>query len=101
VGQGTKAYKEKKQADAETRKRRRQSDDRARRIADLESRIADHERAIRELETQMAAPGFFEAREIAQQVASRHQNLMWEVGNLMNQWEALQTLEGNDREQPS
>ena len=39
----------------------------------------------------MSAPGFYENRETAQPFIDRHQALMWEVGDLMNQWEALQT----------
>ena len=38
----------------------------------------------------MAAPGFYENREAAKHVIDRHQALMWEVGDLMAQWEALQ-----------
>jgi hypothetical protein len=30
-------------------------------------------------------------RDAVQPVIARHQALMWEVGDLMNQWEALQT----------
>ena len=41
----------------------------------------------------MAAPGFYDAREHAEAIVTRHQTLMWEVGDLMNQWEALQTQE--------
>ena len=38
----------------------------------------------------MAAPGFYDDREAAEQAASKHQSLMWEVGDLMHQWEMLQ-----------
>jgi hypothetical protein len=38
----------------------------------------------------MAAPGFYEDRAAAQPVIDRHQALMWEVGDLMHQWEELQ-----------
>jgi ATP-binding cassette, subfamily F, member 3 len=64
----------------------------AARIAEMEGRIAEAERAIRELETAMAQPGFYENREASQTVVSRHQALMWEVGELMHQWEMLNTL---------
>ena len=40
----------------------------------------------------MSAPGFYEDRTAAQPFIDRHQNLMWQVGDLMNQWEALQAL---------
>ena len=38
----------------------------------------------------MAAPGFYQDREAAQPLIDRHQALMWEVGDLIRQWEALQ-----------
>ena len=85
------SYAEKKRADAEARRQRREAEDRSRRIADLEARIAEREQAIRQIEAEMAEPGFYDARERAESIVSRHQSLMWEVGDLMNQWEALQT----------
>jgi|SRR5579862_5130053 len=84
------SYEDKKRSDADLRKKKRSSDARDKRIADLETRIADRERAIKELEAEMAAPGFFNDRSAADAAASRHQTLMWEVGDLMNQWETLQ-----------
>ena len=60
------------------------------RIADLERRIAEREETVRTLEASMAAPGFYEDAARAQQAVERHQMLMWEVGDLMNQWEALE-----------
>ena len=38
----------------------------------------------------MAGPDFYKDAGEAQDTIRRHQSLMWEVGNLMNQWEALQ-----------
>jgi ATP-binding cassette subfamily F protein 3 len=87
----TRSYQEKKRVDAEARRRDREARDRARRVAELEGRIAEREQAIQELEQRMAAPGFYDDREQAEAMASRHQQLMWEVGDLMNRWEALQT----------
>jgi ATP-binding cassette subfamily F protein 3 len=84
----------KKRADAEARKRQRAADDQRRRIADLEMRVGQREQAIRDLEATMAAPGFYDDREAAQRAASQHESLMWEVGDLMNQWEALQKDRG-------
>jgi ATP-binding cassette subfamily F protein 3 len=83
------SYSEKKRGDAEARKRQRAADVRARRVSDLEGRIAEREQAIRDLEARMAEPGFYEARDEADRVVTRHQALMWEVGDLMNQWESL------------
>jgi ATP-binding cassette subfamily F protein 3 len=86
-------YEDKKRADAEARKRKKHTDARDRRIADLEGRIAEREQAIKSLEAQMATPGFYDSKAEAQQVTTRHQSLMWEVGDLMHQWEMLQTEE--------
>jgi ATP-binding cassette subfamily F protein 3 len=90
------AYEEKKKADAETRRKKRARDDRARRIADLEARIAAKEAEIRDLEARMAEPGFYDQRTEAETAVSRHQSLMWEVGDLMNQWESLESQEVSD-----
>jgi ATP-binding cassette, subfamily F, member 3 len=85
------SYADKKRADADERRRRRAADERARRVSDLEDRIAQREELIKELEAKMAAPGFYEHRETADATVTQHQALMWEVGDLMNQWEALQS----------
>jgi ATP-binding cassette, subfamily F, member 3 len=82
-------YEDRKRERAEQKKRDRELQARRTRLADLEARIADRERAIRDLEAQMASPGFYEARDASQPVIDRHQALMWEVGELMHQWEAL------------
>jgi ATP-binding cassette subfamily F protein 3 len=60
------------------------------RIAELEARIADREAQVKDLESTMSAPGFYDDREGSKLVIDRHQALMWEVGDLMAQWEALQ-----------
>ena len=86
------SHAEKKRVDADARKKARELQARQQRIDALESRIAETEAAIRELEQQMSAPGFYEDRTAAQPFIDRHQNLMWQVGDLMNQWEALQAL---------
>ena len=82
---------EKKRADTEARRRSRADRARRARIDELESRIADCENAIREIESTMAAPGFYEDRAAAQPIIDRHQALMWKVGDLMHQWEQLQS----------
>jgi ATP-binding cassette subfamily F protein 3 len=84
------SFEEKKRADAEARKARRESDMRQKRITELEGRIAAAESAIKELEAAMSSPGFYENHEKSKPVLDRHQALMWEVGDLMNKWEALQ-----------
>jgi ATP-binding cassette subfamily F protein 3 len=83
------SYEARKRADANARREKKARDARQKRIDDLEERIAEHERAIKELEAVMAAPGFYDNHETARPVVDRHQALMWEVGALMGQWEAL------------
>jgi ATP-binding cassette subfamily F protein 3 len=85
------SFEEKKRADAEMRKARKEADARQRRIAALEERIAAAEAEVKELEAKMSAPGFYEDHVASKPVIDRHQALMWEVGDLMNQWETLQT----------
>jgi ATP-binding cassette subfamily F protein 3 len=85
-------HEEKKRVDADTRKRHRAAQARQARIDSLETRIAETEAAIRETEQQMSAPGFYDDRGAAQPVIDRHQALMWQVGDLMHQWEELQSL---------
>jgi uncharacterized coiled-coil protein SlyX len=60
------------------------------RLAELEKRVTEAEQAVKELEARMAAPGFYDDREHAAQAAEEHQKLMWETGDLMARWEALQ-----------
>ena len=79
-----------KRLDAERRKKQRAADALQKRISDLESRIAEREAQVKELEAMMAEPGFFENLEAAKPITDRHQALMWEVGDLIAQWEALQ-----------
>jgi len=84
-------HQEKKRVDAEARKQARAAQARRQRIDQLESRIAECEASIREIEARMSAPGFYEDRAAAQPVIDEHQALMWKVGDLMHQWEMLQT----------
>jgi ATP-binding cassette, subfamily F, member 3 len=84
------SYEERKRLEADARRERKAADIRKRRIEELEGRIADREQAIKDLEQAMAAPGFYDNHESAKPVLDRHQALMWEVGDLMSQWEALQ-----------
>ena len=87
---GADAHAEKKKADAEERRKQREAEARQKRIADLEARIAEREQAVKDLEAKMATPGFYDDADAAKASITRHQQLMWEVGDLMNQWEALQ-----------
>jgi ATP-binding cassette subfamily F protein 3 len=83
---------EQKKTEREARRRQREQQARTARIEALEARIAEAERAIRELEQAMAAPGFYDDRLAAQPVIDKHQTLMWQVGDLMHQWEQLQAV---------
>jgi ATP-binding cassette, subfamily F, member 3 len=84
-------YEERKRRESEARRVKKVADGLRKRIEDLEARIAEREQAIKAIEASMSAPGFYDDREAAQPLIDRHQALMWEVGDLMNQWEALQT----------
>ncbi len=53
-------------------------------------RVHGQEKAVKDLEAQMASPGFYDQRARAEQAGEEHKKLMWEVGDLMGQWEALQ-----------
>jgi ATP-binding cassette subfamily F protein 3 len=85
------SYEDRKRQEAEARKVKKAEDVRRKRLEELEARIADREQAIKAIEASMSAPGFYDDRESAKPLIDRHQALMWEVGDLMNQWEALQT----------
>lgn len=84
------SYEERKRQESEARKVKKAQEARRKRIDDLETRIAEREQAIRDIEATMAAPGFYENHEEAKPVIDKHQALMWEVGDLMHQWEELQ-----------
>jgi ATP-binding cassette subfamily F protein 3 len=79
-----------KRQEAERRKQQRAAEALQKRIADLEGRIAEREAKVKDLEAAMSAPGFYDDREASRHVIEQHQALMWEVGDLMAQWEALQ-----------
>jgi ATP-binding cassette subfamily F protein 3 len=81
---------DRKRALAESRKADRQRKATEARLADVEAKITECERAIQDLEAAMATPGFYDDRDAANAAIARHQALMWEVGNLMHQWEQLQ-----------
>ena len=83
-------HKDRKRAEADRRQERRAADAMRKRIADLESRIADREVQVRDLETQMGADGFYDDPAAANATIDRHKAMMWDVGDLIAQWEALQ-----------
>ena len=75
----------------ETRRLERRLESLRARIAELEQRIGEREQSVRSIETDMAQPGFYSDAAGARARIDDHQTIMWEVGNLMNQWEALQS----------
>ena len=79
-----------KREEIERRKKQRAVDSLHARIADLESRIAEREGQVRDLEAAMGAAGFYDDPVAANATIDRHKALMWEVGDLIAQWEALQ-----------
>ena len=85
-----------KRDDADRRKQQRTRDTLRKRIAELEGRIAERETEVKTLEAAMSAPGFYDNRDAAKAAADRHQALMWEVGDLMGQWEGLQDHAAGD-----
>ena len=60
------------------------------RLAELEKRVAEAEQAVKDVEARMSAPGFYDDRAAADQAVKQRETLMWEVGDLMGQWEMLQ-----------
>ncbi len=66
------------------------------RLSELETRVSETEQAVKDTEAEMASPGFYDDRARAAEAAEKHQQLMWEAGDLMGQWEALQA-EVDDR----
>jgi ATP-binding cassette, subfamily F, member 3 len=84
------SYEERKRASAEQKKRERALKALKDRVAEMEGRIAEREKQIKEVEGLMAAPDFYLDLEKSKPILSRHQELMWEVGELLGQWEMLQ-----------
>jgi ATP-binding cassette, subfamily F, member 3 len=84
-----------RQAQTEARRRDRAAKAHQARITDVESKIAKCEAEIKELEAAMAGAGFYDDRAAAQPLVDRHQALMWQVGDLMQQWEDLHHAAGD------
>jgi hypothetical protein len=49
----------------------------------------------------MATPGFYDDLVASREVIDRHQSAMWDVGDLMAQWEALQATPPVPPDSPS
>ena len=80
-----------RQSQIEARRRDRAVKALKNRVSELEARIGACEAELKQLEATMASPGFYDDRAGVQPVVDRHQALMWEVGEMMHQWEELQT----------
>jgi ATP-binding cassette, subfamily F, member 3 len=81
---------ERKRVEAERKKKQREQESLRKRIADLEARISTSEAEVKQLEAAMSETGFYDDQARSKPMIDRHQALMWEVGDLMAQWEALQ-----------
>jgi len=81
---------ERKRQEAERKKKQRAQESLQKRIAEIEARISSSEAEVKQLEAAMSEAGFFDDSARSRPVIDRHQALMWEVGDLMAQWEALQ-----------
>ena len=86
----TQSYEDRKRNQAEKNKRERAYKALKDRLAEMEARIADREKAIKDVEQIMSAPDFYADREKSKPILAQHQALMWEVGELLGQWEMLQ-----------
>lgn len=84
-------YRERIRVDAQARRAKRRADNLRTQIAKVEALITEREQAIKEIEATMATPGFYDDRDGIKPLVDRHQALMWEVGDLMQQWEELQS----------
>ena len=85
------SYEDRKKDNVEKRKRERAFKALKDRVAALEARIAEREKVIKEVEQKMSAPDFYSDHEGSKPVLAQHQALMWEVGELLSQWEMLQS----------
>jgi ATP-binding cassette, subfamily F, member 3 len=83
-------HEDRKRDTAEKRKRERAFKALKTRVAEVEARIAEREKAIKDVEQTMAAQDFYSNHEKSKPVLAQHQALMWEVGELLGQWEMLQ-----------
>jgi ATP-binding cassette, subfamily F, member 3 len=84
------SHEERKRDSAEKRKRERAFKALKDRVSAIEARIADREKAIKDVEETMSAPDFYQDHEKSKPILVKHQELMWEVGELLGQWEMLQ-----------
>ena len=97
---GQQDREERKRLEAERKKKQRDQESLRKRIADLEARISTSEAEVKQLEAAMSEAGFYQDSARSKPVIDRHQALMWEVGDLMAQWEALQNHAAEQASEP-
>jgi len=97
---GQQDREERKRLEAERKKKQRDQESLRKRIADLEARISTSEAEVKQLEAAMLEAGFYQDSARSKPVIDRHQALMWEVGDLMAQWEALQNHAAEQASEP-
>jgi len=79
-----------KRQQADARRRQRATDRLRERLGAVEQQIASREHRVRELEATMSAEGFYDDREASRPVVDEHQALMWEINDLLREWEDLE-----------
>jgi ATP-binding cassette subfamily F protein 3 len=69
-----------------------------RRVTAIEQKISDRETTLKKLEVTMSQPDFYKEPKSANALVAEHQALMWEIGDLMHEWETLQNTSESKRE---
>jgi ATP-binding cassette subfamily F protein 3 len=75
---------------ADRQAREREAQKARKRSAELEKKIAEKEQQVRDVETLMASPGFYDDRAAADKAVEDRKQLLAEVETLMADWEAAQ-----------
>ncbi len=75
---------------ADRQAREREAQKARKRSAELEKKIAEKEQQVRDVETLMASPGFYDDRAAAEKAVEDRKRLLSEVDALMADWEAAQ-----------
>ncbi|MET0551973.1 MAG: ABC-F family ATP-binding cassette domain-containing protein [Vicinamibacteria bacterium] len=75
---------------ADRQAREREAQKARKRSAELEKKIAEKEQQVRDVETLMASPGFYDDRAAAEKAVEDRKRLLGEVEVLMADWEAAQ-----------
>jgi ATP-binding cassette subfamily F protein 3 len=76
---------------ADRQAREREAQKARKRSAELEKKIAEKEQQVRDVETLMASPGFYDDRAAAEKSVEDRKRLLGEVDALMAEWEAAQS----------